>query len=294
MTTQRISSINLLRETLAVVGSIYPDLFRINYPHLIYFGVNTFGRYAMLNSLDITITTQELDSFSVYWHIFYWCVVVPFLFGTTTFYSYRSFTGNQVTANDAFTQSKRRLLPLIGVYFLFVVLILGLAGIMWFVQSFAFDFWVYGGYHITDYCSRFLDAFGVRICGLFIITANSGEPIFLGLMLLVIIPGLYVSYRLIFSSYATVIDNNSVLDSFNSSWELTKGRWWLVFRSNLLISFVFFVPAVLLSGLIGSTWENLLGSQFVGNILGLIAGLLMNVYLVLLYLRLRESAATIQ
>ena len=261
MTAQRISSINLLRETLAVVGSIYPDLFRINYPHLIYFGVNTFGRYAMLNSFDIT--TQELDSSSVYWHIFYWCVVVPFFFGATTFYSYRSFTGNQVTANDAFTQSKRRLLPLIGVYFLSVVLILGLAGIMWFLWSFAF-----GGLIIL-----------IIICLI---------------ILIIIYRGLYVSYRLIFSSYATVIDNNSVLDSFNSSWELTKGRWWLVFRSNLLISFVFFVPAVLLSGLIGSTWENLLGSQLVGNILGLIAGLLMNVYLVLLYLRLRDSAATIQ
>jgi membrane-anchored glycerophosphoryl diester phosphodiesterase (GDPDase) len=46
-----------------------------------------------------------------------------------------------------------------------------------------------------------------------------------------IIPGLYVAYRLIFSLYATVIDNSSALDSLSSSWELTKGRWWLVFRA---------------------------------------------------------------
>lgn len=108
-----------------------------------------------------------------------------------------------------------------------------------------------------------------------------------------IIPGLYVSYRLMFSSYATVIDNSSVIDSLSSSWELTKGRWWLVFRSYFLIVFVVFVPIVLIVILISST-GNLLASQLVGNVLGFLAGLLMNVYLVLLYLRLRESAATIK
>ncbi|MEG4406087.1 hypothetical protein [Microcoleus sp. MON2_D5] len=108
-----------------------------------------------------------------------------------------------------------------------------------------------------------------------------------------IIPGLYVSYRLIFSLYATVIDNSSVIDSLSSSWELTKGRWWLVFRSYFLILFVVFVPILLIVLLISST-GNLLASKLVANVLGFLAGLLMNVYLVLLYLRLRASAATIQ
>ncbi|MEP6488964.1 hypothetical protein NDI43_09665 [Microcoleus vaginatus GB2-A3] len=108
-----------------------------------------------------------------------------------------------------------------------------------------------------------------------------------------IIPGLYVSYRLIFSLYATVIDNSSVSDSLSSSWELTKGRWWLVFRSYFLILFVVFVPILLIVLLISST-GNLLASKLVANVLGFLAGLLMNVYLVLLYLRLRASAATIQ
>ncbi|MEG4578795.1 hypothetical protein QUA71_04040 [Microcoleus sp. MON1_C5] len=108
-----------------------------------------------------------------------------------------------------------------------------------------------------------------------------------------IIPGLYVSYRLIFSLYATVIDNSSVIDSLSSSWELTKGRWWLVFRSYFLILFVVFVPILLMALLISST-GNLLASKLVANVLGFLAGLLMNVYLVLLYLRLRASAATIQ
>ncbi|MEG4288238.1 hypothetical protein Q5692_19795 [Microcoleus sp. C2C3] len=120
---------------------------------------------------------------------------------------------------------------------------------------------------------------------------------FVGLVLAgfiaLIIPGLYVSYRLIFSLYATVIDNSSPLDSLSSSWKLTKGRWWLVFRSTLPIVFVVSVPIVLIVLLISST-GNLLASKLAGNVLGFFTVPLMNVYLVLLYLRLRESAATIQ
>lgn len=108
-----------------------------------------------------------------------------------------------------------------------------------------------------------------------------------------IIPGLYVSYRLIFSLYATVIDNSSALDSLSSSWELTKGRWWLVFRAIILITFVVAGPIILISLLIDPTGKSL-ASQLAGNLLGFLAAPLMNVYLVLLYLRLRDSAATIQ
>lgn len=112
-------------------------------------------------------------------------------------------------------------------------------------------------------------------------------------LIALIIPGLYVSCRLIFSLYATVIDNSSPLDSLSSTWELTKGRWWLVFRASFPIIFVVSVPIVLIVLLISST-GNLLASKLVGNVLGFLAGPLMNVYLVLLYLRLRESAAAIK
>ncbi|WP_445249878.1 hypothetical protein [Microcoleus sp. OTE_8_concoct_300] len=131
---------------------------------------------------------------------------------------------------------------------------------------------------------RLLPLIGVYIMCLLLVFAGC---------IALIIPGLYVSYRLIFSLYATVIDNYSVIDSLSSSWELTKGRWWLVFRSYFLIVCVAFVPILLIVILISST-GNLLVSKLVGNLLGFLAGALMNVYLVLLYLRLRESAATIQ
>jgi len=121
--------------------------------------------------------------------------------------------------------------------------------------------------------------------------------LFVGLVfagfLALIIPGLYVSCRLTFSLYAAVIDNSSAVDSLNSSWELTKGRWWLLFRAICLIALVVFVPIILISLLIDPTAKSV-GYQLTSNLLGFLAGPLMNVYLVLLYLRLRESAATIK
>ena len=116
--------------------------------------------------------------------------------------------------------------------------------------------------------------------------------VFAGFLAL-IIPGLYVSCRLTFSLYATVIDNSSAVDSLSSSWKLTKGRWWLLFRALSLIVLVVFVPIILISLLIDPTAKSV-GYQLTSNLLGFLAGPLMNVYLVLLYLRLRESAATIQ
>ena len=121
--------------------------------------------------------------------------------------------------------------------------------------------------------------------------------LFVGLVfagfLALIIPGLYVSCRLTFSLYAAVIDNSSAVDSLNSSWELTKGRWLLLFRAICLIALVVFVPIILISLLIDPTAKSV-GYQLTSNILAFLASPLMNVYLVLLYLRLRESAATIQ
>lgn len=108
-----------------------------------------------------------------------------------------------------------------------------------------------------------------------------------------IIPGFYVSYRLMFASYATVIDNSSALDSVSSSWELTQGRWWLVFRSTLLIIFVVFVPILLICLLIDPTGKSV-AYQLAANLLGFLAGPSINVYFVLLYQRLRESVAATQ
>ncbi|WP_293158001.1 MULTISPECIES: glycerophosphoryl diester phosphodiesterase membrane domain-containing protein [unclassified Microcoleus] len=131
-----------------------------------------------------------------------------------------------------------------------------------------------------------------RLLPLILVYIISFVLIFAGFIAL-IIPGLYVSYRLIFPLYATVIDNSSALDSLSSSWELTKGRWWLIFRSTFLIFFVVIVPTILISLLIDPTAKSL-ASKLTANVLGFLVAPLMSVYFVLLYQRLRESATTMK
>jgi|AGSF01.1.fsa_nt_gi hypothetical protein len=112
-------------------------------------------------------------------------------------------------------------------------------------------------------------------------------------LIVLIIPGYYVMFRLTFSLYGTAIDNSSALDSVSSSWELTKGRWWLVFRSGLLNFIVFLLPVTLVLLLIDPTAKSL-AAHVASTVLGFLVGPLMSVYFVLLYLRLRETAATIK
>ncbi|MGL5062133.1 MAG: glycerophosphoryl diester phosphodiesterase membrane domain-containing protein, partial [Microcoleus sp.] len=103
--------------------------------------------------------------------------------------------------------------------------------------------------------------------------------------------GFYILYRFVFSLYGTAVDNLSALDSISSSWELTKGRWWLVFRANFLISIVVFVPVISIVLLIDPTAKSP-QSQIASSLLGFLAAPLIGVYVVLLYRRLRDSVAS--
>ncbi|MEG3955802.1 glycerophosphoryl diester phosphodiesterase membrane domain-containing protein [Microcoleus sp. herbarium2] len=258
MTATRISARNLLRETFATAGSLYAPLLIINSPRLI---------FAALNSFD------NLGSATVAFNIIYRLVAVPFLSGAMIFYTYRSLTRNQVTVGEAFNQANRRLLHLILVYIMYSVRVLAGGSLLVLAGGIA-----------------------LMIPGLYVayrLVFSMYSVLVLAGGIALITPALYVAYRLVFSMYVTVIDNSSARDSLRSSWELTKGRWWLGFRAFFLIVFVVAVPILLIVLLISST-GNLLASKLVGNVLGFFTAPLMNVYLVLLYLRLRESAPTIQ
>ena len=209
---------------------------------------------------------------------------------------------------ETFATTKPIYAPLLTIYFpnfIFVALNsfgnLGSAGVVFFIYSFVAVPLFSGAMIFYTYRSLTRNQVTVgqaftqanrRLLHLILVYILFVGLVFAGFIAL-IIPGLYVAYRLIFSLYATVIDNSSALDSLSSSWELTKGRWWLVFRSSILIIFVVSVPILLIVLLISST-GNLLASKLAGNVLGFFTVPLMNVYLVLLYLRLRKSAATIQ
>ena len=132
----------------------------------------------------------------------------------------------------------------------------------------------------------------IRFFQLFLVNLIYGLLLLTGLIAL-IIPGLYISYRLMFSSYHTVIYNYSPIKSISSSWELTKGRWWLLFRATSLLLVVTIVPIILISLLIDPTGESIPYKVAVDVLVFLLMPL-MNVYLLLLYLRLQESAATMK
>ena len=214
--------------------------------------------FAALNSFGI------LGSAGVAFKIIYSFVVIPLLSGAMIFYTYRSLTRNQVTVGEAFNQANRRLLHLILVPIMVFVRVLagGIALLIIPGLSVAYHL-VFSRYSVLVWAGA------------------------------AIIPALYLAGRLIFSLYATVIDNSSAADSFSSSWELTKGRWWLVSRANFLIVLVVGVPIILISRLIDPTGKSL-ASQLTSNLLGFLTGPLIDVYFVLLYLRLRESPATIK
>ena len=209
---------------------------------------------------------------------------------------------------ETFATTKPIYAPLLTIYFpnfIFVALNsfgnLGSAGVVFFIYSFVAVPLFSGAMIFYTYRSLTRNQVTVgqaynqasrRLLHLILASILFVGLVFAGFIAL-IIPGLYVSNRLIFSLYGTVIENSSAVDSLNSSWELTKGRWWLVFRATFLIFFVVFVPIILISLLIDPTAKSV-GYQLTSNLLGFLAGPLMNVYLVLLYLRLRESAPTIQ
>lgn len=190
-------------------------------------------------------------------NIIYQSCVLPLLLGAMIFYTYRSLTGNQVTIDETFQKAKKRWSQLILVYITSVMLIEKC--VMYYVPPLNFVFF----------------------------------QVFIVLMIPVFYVSLYLLFRLGFSLFATILDDSSLLDSLSSSWQLTKGRWWLVLRSVFGIFLVAFVPIVLIALLIARTGKSP-AFEIMTNVLGFLAWPLLNVYTVLLYLRLRESAATIK
>jgi len=202
----------------------------------------------------------------------YWLVVVPLLSGATIFYTYRSLTGNQVSVGEAFKHAYRRLPQLM---------------LAWIPIALMFYIYVSPGVLPQLMFASFS-------------TQNLFPLVFPGLILL-IIPGLFLGIRLQFSLFATVIDNAAAQDSIRSSWKLTEERWWLLLRASILIGIVTAVPVQLIPLLISNLMSYLpfnsnfsVTYQLVVIVLQISMGVLTSVYFVLLYRRLRDSAAATQ
>src|SRR4028119_1677938 len=280
MTGSRISARSLLRETFATTKPLYAPLLIINSPSLIWFVLEPLGRDA-LNIHIIETTGAEHAGAGTFpvnpiyrlaevpsW--IYWLVAVPLLSGATIFYTYRSLTGNQVSVGEAFKHAYRRLPQLT---------------LAWIPIALMFYIYV---------------SPGVVPQLMFASISNVSPLVFVGLIAL-IISGLYLGICLQFSLYATTIDNAPAQDSISSSWKLTNEHWWLLLRANILIGIVTAVPVQLIPLLISNLMSYLpfrynfsVTYQLVVIVLQISMGVLTSVYFVLLYRRLRDSAATIQ
>ncbi len=107
-------------------------------------------------------------------------------------------------------------------------------------------------------------------------------------LILLIIPGVYLLYRLAFSVYPIVLENSLAIEGLSRSWELTKGWWWLIFRCGLLWWIIFFIPFVLVGILVKSVFFELATGVITFLIMPFI-----EINFVLLYKRLKDRAANI-
>lgn len=64
---------------------------------------------------------------------------------------------------------------------------------------------------------------------------------FFGLLLL-IVPGIWLSVAFIFAMYAAVLDNKDPIDSLGYSWQLVKGNWW---RTAVVLTIIVIIAGVI-------------------------------------------------
>jgi len=56
-----------------------------------------------------------------------------------------------------------------------------------------------------------------------------------------IIPGIFITIKLLFFSCAVLIDNKGIVSSLEKSWGITKGNWWNVFALALILGIISFI-----------------------------------------------------
>ncbi|MBT9151779.1 MAG: hypothetical protein DDT40_01975 [candidate division WS2 bacterium] len=82
-----------------------------------------------------------------------------------------------------------------------------------------------------------------------------GLIVSLGTVLL-ILPGIFLSIKLMLFMYFILFENKGILNSLSASWQLLKGNWWRVFALSFIWGTIMFVPATFIVYL-GRTTETI-------------------------------------
>jgi hypothetical protein len=64
--------------------------------------------------------------------------------------------------------------------------------------------------------------------------------------ILLIIPGLIISIRLQFFTYALVDKEMKIFEALQYSWDITRGSWWNLFFYNIILTLIVFLGLILL------------------------------------------------
>lgn len=77
-----------------------------------------------------------------------------------------------------------------------------------------------------------------------------------------IIPGIFLSMRLLFYEQAILLNNKGIVDSLKMSWNVAKGNWWRIFGLAILISLISLLISVPLD-LINKTIADFVAATFI-------------------------------
>ena len=87
---------------------------------------------------------------------------------------------------------------------------------------------------------------------LFLLTIITLFAVFTGLVAL-IIPGIYAFVKLSFAGFELLLNNKTVTNSLRTSWNETKGLFWLLFNGYLIITVYLALPAIVFNYILSQT-----------------------------------------
>ena len=103
-----------------------------------------------------------------------------------------------------------------------------------------------------------------------------------------LIPGIYLSYRLVFVLYTVMLQDASGTEALGVSWRLTQGRWWSIFLCLLAAFLLLFLVPIIVTIFVIVTFQNDLITQLSSAGFGLVVGPILGVYSFLVYKTLRQ------
>ena len=102
-------------------------------------------------------------------------------------------------------------------------------------------------------------------------------------VIFLLIPGIYLAFRLVFVPYAVTLEDNSPIEAISTSWCLTEGHWWGIFGCLLGAVVVAAAVPLIVIVILAIPIENDLITQLLTSGLGLMLAPVFRMYVFLMY-----------